>query len=98
MFLFTIVAKPSPDNEEYKNAGGAYINVWIDFKEQEAAEAIAKFYIEDSDWVTEETGEVSWVTEEEIDSDDDYLCFMEAKECGSCLVFHSWPENDGIKH
>ncbi len=91
MFLFTIVAKPKPENEEHKEEGGAYVNAYIDFKEEEGAEVIARYYIEDAGWYAEETDEVSWLTEKDIKkNEEDYQYFKEAKECGSSLVFNTW--------
>lgn len=46
MFLFTIIAKPSPENDEIDDdIGGAYVNVWVNFAEQDAAEVVAHYYI-----------------------------------------------------
>ena len=43
MFLFTIIAKPGPEIEVIdKEIGGAYVNVWVNFPEEEAAEVVAR--------------------------------------------------------
>ena len=68
MFLFTIRAKPDPENDEVDDdVGGAYVNVWVNFPEA-AAEVVAWFYIKETGWVPEMTIETSWVYEEDNDS------------------------------
>ncbi|WP_299873591.1 hypothetical protein [uncultured Cocleimonas sp.] len=92
MFIFTIVAKPKPDNNESKELGGAYVNAYINFKDEEGAEVIARYYIEDAGWYAEETDEVSWVFKGDLKkSEERYQYFKEAKASGSCLVFNTWP-------
>ncbi|NQT20219.1 MAG: hypothetical protein HQ592_10985 [Planctomycetes bacterium] len=92
MFLFTILAKPSPGNGEASDAGGAFVNVWVDFKEQSGAEHIARYYIVEAGWVPGETQEVSIVTEDDYPADDEEAAyFLQAGQDGSCLVFHEWP-------
>ncbi len=95
MFLFTIKARPDPANHEIgDDVGGAYINVWVNFPEQEAAEVIAKFYITDSGWIPELTTDISWVVEENYnEEDEDREYFLEALTYGSFLVCHQWPKD-----
>ncbi|MCP4551051.1 MAG: hypothetical protein GY834_03180, partial [Bacteroidetes bacterium] len=46
----------------------------------------------DAGWIADNTENVSWVSEEDYDEKDEcYEYFVEAKEHGSCLVFHTWP-------
>ena len=95
MFLFTIKAKPDPTNEEIEDdVGGAYVNVWVNFPEEEAAEVVAWFYIEDAGWIPESTLQTSWVDEEDYEEDDEYReCFLEAVREGSSLLFNVWPKD-----
>ena len=95
MFLFTIRAKPDPENDEVDDdVGGAYVNVWVNFPEEEAAEVVAWFYIKEAGWVPELTIETSWVDEEDYEEDDeDRECFREAVRDGSCLLFNEWPKD-----
>lgn len=95
MFLFTIAAKPGPEIEEVDNdVGGAYVNVWVNFPEEGAAEVVARFYIKNAGWVPELTTETSWVVEKDYEEDDDYReYYLEAMRDGSCLVFHQWPKD-----
>ena len=95
MYLFTIIAKPKPDNLDHKESGGAFVNAYIDFKEEEGAEVLARYFIEDSGWYAEETDEVSFLSKSDLEKDsEEYEFFQEAQENGSCLVFHSWPKDD----
>lgn len=95
MFLFTIKATPDPDNPDIDDdIGGAYVNVWINFPEEEAAELIAKFYITDAGWIPGLTIESYWVEEEDYDEDEEDLdYFLEALNDGSSLVFNQWPKD-----
>ena len=102
MFLFTIAAKPKPDNIEHKKSGGAYVDAYIDFKEEEAVVVLARYYIEDAVWFTEHTDEVSWLSKKDAKKEKkQYEYFLQAKECGSCLLFNIWPidaEDAETKH
>ncbi|MCP4696061.1 MAG: hypothetical protein GY862_04320 [Gammaproteobacteria bacterium] len=64
MFLFTFQAIVKPGSEiahdkKFKNVGGAYVNAWVNFKESEGAELLARFYIEDAGWIIERRTEQS---------------------------------------
>ncbi|MHC5076921.1 MAG: hypothetical protein ACYTFM_10890 [Planctomycetota bacterium] len=94
MWVFTIIARPNSENKEFKDIGGAYVNAWIDFKDQAGAEALARFYIENEDWIPEKTRDVGWLTISDYDKDDKNRGYLqEAEENGSCLVFHQWPKD-----
>lgn len=95
MYLFTIRAKPDPDNEDIDDdVGGAYVNVWVNFPEQDAAEVVAKYYISEAGWIPDLTLEIHWVDEEDYEAnDEDKDYFMEALQDGSCLVFNQWPKD-----
>ena len=95
MFLFTIIAKPGPEIEEKDDdIGGAYVNVWVNFPEEDAAEVVARYYIKDAGWVPGLTTETSWVVEGDYKKGDDYKqYYLEALSDGSCLVFNQWPKD-----
>lgn len=95
MFLFTIRAKPDPSNQTVdRDVGGAYVNVWVDSPEKDAAEAIARHYISDAGWFSEMTMEAIWVIENDYDENsEDREFFLEAQENGSCLVFNQWSKS-----
>ncbi len=50
LFLIRMVAKPSPQNREAAEVGGAYANCWVDADELRVAEAKAIERIECEQW------------------------------------------------
>ncbi|HXG85054.1 MAG TPA: hypothetical protein VNI84_13620 [Pyrinomonadaceae bacterium] len=95
MWLFTIHAIPGEKSPDFKETGGAYINCWIDFTLQDGAELLARFYIEQNNWIVIEIDEVSRV------EDADYLIgepkreyFVEAKEDGASFLYCQYPIED----
>ncbi|PSB14960.1 hypothetical protein C7B61_18955 [filamentous cyanobacterium CCP1] len=92
MHFFTIHATPDPESEHAETAGGAYANCWIDFKQRDGAEVLARYYIEESDWIPDTIEEEDWVEEADYADDPEVLSyFQEAKEDGMCIVFHVYP-------
>ena len=96
MHFFTIHATPNPEGEHAETAGGAYANCWIDFKQRDGAEVLARYYIEESGWISEAIEEEDWVEEADYADDPEVLSyFQEAKEDGMCIVFHVYPIGEG---
>jgi len=95
MFLFRILSEPNPANDEVDgDVGGAYVNVWVDFPDQDAAEVIARYYIKEAGWVPLLTEETFWVEESDYkEGDQNREYFLEALENGSCTVFYTWPKD-----
>jgi len=96
MFFFTINAVP----DKIKNAAvdadakSASVNVWIDFPEQEGAEALARFYINKEGWQDKKsTHEAVWI--DDMDTQDEfYEFYQEALEYGSALLFNTFSSDD----
>ncbi|TQV76057.1 hypothetical protein FKG94_15725 [Exilibacterium tricleocarpae] len=90
MFIFTITAKPYPNNKDVdKDVTGASIKAWINFPEREAAEMVANFYIHQNGWGPENTTEALWVEEKDI-AEEDREFYREALEYGSTFIFNIW--------
>jgi hypothetical protein len=91
MWYFLIRASPKPGTELAKEAGGAYINCWVNFQLEEGAEYLAKFYIEQAGWKPEETEESNWVERESYeDYPENLQYFLEAEADGASFVFNEW--------
>jgi hypothetical protein len=94
MFLFTIKALPNidgPNPSNFSRVAGAYVNAWIDFPEQEGAEALARFYVKQAGWKDGELDqEAIWIDDMDL-QDESYQYYQEALECGSSLVFNTFP-------
>ena len=94
MWYFILKVSPKPNTEIAKEAGGAYVNCWIDFREKEGVEDLAKFYLNQAGWNYEETQEVRWV--EKADYDDDpkgMQCFLEAEADSGSFAVNQWGAN-----
>jgi hypothetical protein len=95
MWYFLIRAAPRPGTDLAQEAGGAYINCWVNFQLEEGAEHLAKFYIEQAGWAPEETEESKWVERESYDDEPEGLqYFLEAEADGASFVFNSWDIED----
>ncbi|WP_416666697.1 hypothetical protein [Egbenema bharatensis] len=98
MHFFTIHAIPDPESEHAETAGGAYANCWIDFKQRDGAEVLARYYIEESGWISEAIEEEDWVEEKDYADNPEVLeYFQEAREDGMCIVFHVYPIGDEVE-
>ena len=56
MFLFTFGSRVNSKSKEANRlnpVGGAYVNCWINFKDHEAAEKLAKLLIREQGWIPE---------------------------------------------
>jgi hypothetical protein len=92
MHFFTIHAIPDPESEHAETAGGAYANCWIDFKQKDGAELLARYYMEEAGWIPEAIEEEDWVEAEDYADDPEVLAYyQEAQEDGMCIVFHVYP-------
>jgi hypothetical protein len=95
MWLFTIHAIPDDKSPDFKEVGGAYVNCWINFALEDGAELLAKFYIQQNDWIVLEVSEISWVEEEDYPIDDPKRkYFQEAQADGTSFVYHQYPLED----
>lgn len=98
LFLVTIKATPEPGSEEFGEAGGAFVNCWINVDDLATAEGVATAMIEENGWrairlddwelVTLETYADREPTEE--DAPDLRELVAQAFVDGAACVFHTW--------
>jgi hypothetical protein len=94
VFFFTFEATPAPDSENAATDGGAYINCWVNFKQYDGAEVLARYYIEQTGWIPGEITESFIVSGDRYSDDPETLAFYrEAEEDGICLSFYIWPRD-----
>jgi len=94
MWYFVLRVSPRPDTELATEFGGAFVNCWIDFREQEGAEHLAKFYVSQEGWKFEETQEAAWVESSTYDRGSEGMgYFLEAEANSTCFVVNTWPAN-----
>jgi hypothetical protein len=95
MFLFTIRSRIKPKSEaaeRFPDIAGAYVNAWIQFKDYEAAEKLAKSLIRERGWVPEKTTDASIIQKGGLKTKKDRGLYAEAIKYGYTLVFHMWPK------
>lgn len=94
MWYFILKVTPKPDTPLASEAGGAFVNCWIDFREQEGAEHLAKFYLDREGWQYEETQERNRVEKGDCDDDAEGMeHFSEAEMNSASFLVNQWPAN-----
>ena len=94
-----IQVRPKPRTSLAPRAAGAFVNCWIDFREKDGAEHLAKYYLAQEGWDYEETKEARWVDETSYEnSSQGQKRFVEAQIHSPSFVVNEWPvdaEADG---
>lgn len=97
MFTFRFHALPNPDAERdpaAEGAIGAYAVVWIDFRDQDGAEILARHYVTAAGWIPGELEEVRCPELDDYAADDVLRSyFNQACEYGYCVSFHLYSED-----
>jgi hypothetical protein len=92
MFFFSVEAKPKPRTKKAMEFGGAHVNCWIDFKLQDGAEQLARFYIRKDGWLPVSVDDVRWVIKADYVARPEWLdYYLEARKSGAFFVYHTWP-------
>ncbi|HEV2862586.1 MAG TPA: hypothetical protein VGX48_16350 [Pyrinomonadaceae bacterium] len=93
MYLFTIRSKIKPKSEAARrlpDVAGAYVNAWIQFKDYDAAEKLARLLIRERGWIPEETTDASIIQKKGLKKKRDKQFYAEAIKYGYTLVFNMW--------
>jgi hypothetical protein len=95
IYYLLIEGKPNLNNEESKEVAGAYINCWVNAKDETTVREKAIEYINTQEWEALNIEEV-YITNREryVDEPDSLECFEQAINCGIGAVFYTWPIND----
>ena len=94
MWYFILKVSPKPDTQLATQTGGAFVNCWIDFRERDGAEHLAKFYLDQEGWNHDETQEAKWVEKHDYDDDSESMQrFLEAETNSACFVVNQWGLN-----
>jgi hypothetical protein len=96
MYLFTIRSRINPKSkvsEEFREFGGAYVNCYIQFKDFEAAEKLAKLLIKEQGWIPEMRTDAWQIQKKELRTKKDKQYYSEAIKYGYSLVFNMWPKD-----
>jgi hypothetical protein len=94
MFLFQFACKVRADgelvkNERFDNVGGAYVHIWVNFKELAGARVLAQYYLEQAGWLAEKELDV-WVIKKRECKKKDRKYYKEAAKYGYCTVSYMW--------
>ncbi len=95
MFLINALAKPTKSSEQYDEVIGAYVSLYIDYKDIEGAYKLAKYYIKDEGWKVTELEEEYYTLDSVEDVDEDQVeLYEEALEYGYSIIFNCFEEED----
>ena len=95
MFLINALAKPTKSSEQYDQVIGAYISLYIDYKDIEGAFNLAKYYIKEEGWNVSEIEEEYFTLDTVSDVDEEHIeLYEEALEYGYSMVFNCFEEDE----
>ncbi len=94
MFLINALAKPKKSSEHYDEVIGAYVSLYIDYKDIEGALKLASFYIKEEGWKVTEIEEeyFSLDSVNDVDEEEQKELYNEAVEYGYSIVFNCYEE------
>ncbi len=94
MFLINALAKPKKSSEHYDEVIGAYVSLYIDYKDIEGALKLASFYIKEEGWKVTEIEEeyFSLDSVNDVDEEEQKELYNEALEYGYSIVFNCYEE------
>lgn len=96
MYLVTIRSRIKPNSEaakKFPDVGGAYVNCYIQFKDYDAAEKLAKLLIREQGWIPEKLTEAWELRKSRLKTKKEKQYYAEALKYGYSLVFHMWPKD-----
>lgn len=93
MFLINALAKPTKSSEQYDEVIGAYVSLYIDYKDIEGAYKLAKFYIKEEGWKVTEIEKEYFTLDSVTDAEEDQSeLYEEALEYGYAIIFNCFEE------
>lgn len=95
MYLINIHAKPTKESEQYDEVIGAFVSIYIDYKDLEGAMELAQFYVREEGWKIDEVEEECYTIDstEDLDEEDIEL-YEEALEYGFSMIFNCYETED----
>lgn len=97
MFLFQLVCKIDPAgklaaDKQFAKVGGAYVEVWIHFKDFEGAKVLAQHYAQQAGWLIEKQWGIMKIQRSQL-SKKDKPFYEEAVKYGYSTVARMWPKD-----
>lgn len=92
VYYIFLEGKPLLNNKESKEFTGAYINCWVNSKNETTAKDKAIEYVYNQGWEVINIEEV-FITNREryVDEPDSLECFDQAVKYGIGAIFYTWP-------
>lgn len=95
MYLINALAKPKKSSDHYDEVIGAYVSLYIDYKDIQGALKLANFYIKDEGWKVTEIEDEYFTLDSVDDVDEEQKeLYTEALEYGYSIVFNCYEEED----
>jgi len=93
MFLINALATPTKSSEQYDEVIGAYVSLYIDYKDIEGSFKLAKYYIKEEGWKVTEIEEEYFTLDSITDAEEDHIeLYEEALEYGYSIIFNCFEE------
>jgi hypothetical protein len=96
MFLITIHSLIKPNSiaeKRFPDVGGAYVNCYVQFKDYDAAEKLAKLLLRERGWIPKRVTDAWVIRQSRLKTKKEKQYYSEALKYGYSLVFHMWPKN-----
>lgn len=92
MHFFRFLVRPTEENEEHGEVGGAYANCWVRDGNLETADQVIRRSLKDWGWKIEETDAFYPTSlEDSLEPEVALKHYQEAEEDGLSVVLHKWP-------
>lgn len=93
MYLINALAKPKKSSEHYDKVIGAYVSLYIDYKDIEGALKLAEHYIKEEGWKLTKIEEEYFTLDSIDDVDEEQKeLYQEAIKYGYTIVFNCYEE------
>jgi len=95
MFLITFDSLIKPNSiaaKRFPDIGGAYVNCYIQFKDYDAAEKLARLLVRERGWIPRQITDARLIRQSKLKTKKQKQFYSEALKYGYSLVFHMWPK------
>ena len=97
IYYLLIEARPCANNDESKEVEGAFINCWVNAKNQQSAIKSAKNYIDSEGWETIGIQEINLSCRNYYENEPDLLsCYDSACKYGISAIFNTWALEEDV--
>jgi hypothetical protein len=96
MYLITFRSTIRPRSKaarEFPDIGGAYVNCYIQFRDYDAAEKLARLLLRERGWTPEKRTDAWELRKSKLKTKKERQYYAEALKYGYTLVFHMWPKD-----